>query len=204
VIGPNQPLSHLQKHNRADEDLLREALADPASGPGRRAASELLARYRQQVYQWCFRYAGTHESAMDMAQDAMLRAYQKLETFEGRARFSSWLFAVTRSTCLNAVAKVRFDRDGEFDMEAVADGGSLPDAVVEAVEDRERMLDVIRRVLDSEEQEAVVLRYFEQMSPDEITRIMGLTSKSGARGLLQRARRRLRSALENPPGEERQ
>lgn len=202
MIGPNRPLSHIHKHNPADAELLREALADPGSGVSRRAASELLARYRQQVYQWCFRYAGNHEAAMDMAQDAMLRAYQKLDTFEGRARFSSWLFAVTRSTCLNAVARVRFEHDRELDLDAVPDTGQLPDAVAEAIDDRQRMLAVIRDVLDTEEQEAVILRYFEQMSPDEITRIMGLTSRSGARGLLQRARRRLRDALENRPGED--
>ena len=204
MIGSNQLLSHIQKHITADEDLLLEARADPGSGPSRRAASELLGRYRQQVYQWCFRYAGNHEAAMDMAQDAMIRAYEKLDTFEGRARFSSWLFAVTRSTCLNSVARVRFEQDGEFDLEGIADTTQLPDAIVEAVDDRNRMLSVIRSALDDEEQEAVILRYFEQMTPDEITRIMGLESKSGARGLLQRARRKLREALEAGPGEDTQ
>jgi RNA polymerase sigma-70 factor (ECF subfamily) len=184
--------------------LLSDALADPGSGPSRRAASELLGRYRQQVYQWCFRYAGNHDTAMDMAQDAMIRAYEKLDTFEGRARFSSWLFAVTRSTCLNAVARVRFEHDAEFDLDGVAGTTEMPDAVAEAADDRDRMLAVIRSALDTEEQEAVILRYFEQMTPDEITRIMGLDSKSGARGLLQRARRKLRDALETGPGEDSQ
>jgi len=204
VIETGEPLSHIQRHTRADEDLLRDALANPGSGPSRHAASELLGRYRQQVYQWCFRYAGNHETAMDMAQDAMIRAYEKLDTFEGRARFSSWLFAVTRSTCLNTVARVRFEQDHEFDMESVTANAESPDTIAEAVEDRDRMLGVIRNALDDEEQEAVILRYFEQMTPDEITRIMGLTSKSGARGLLQRARRKLREALEPGPGEDNQ
>ena len=204
MIGSNPPLSHIQKHTKADEELLQDALADPGSGTGRRAASELLGRYRQQVYQWCFRYARNHDTAMDMAQDAMIRAYDKLDTFEGRARFSSWLFAVTRSTCLNAVARVRFEQDGELDLEGVADHREMPDAIAEAADDRNRMLAVIRSVLDTEEQEAVILRYFEQMTPDEITRIMGLESRSGARGLLQRARRKLREALETGPGEDTQ
>ena len=90
---------HLELEGHAGGALVPDQ--DPGVGAGR------VGRYRQQVYQWCFRYAGNHEAAMDMAQDALIRAYEKLGTFEGRARFSSWLFAVTRSTCLTAVSRVR-------------------------------------------------------------------------------------------------
>ena len=62
-------------------------------------------------------------------------------------------------------------------------------------EEREIQLRTIEAVLDPEEQEAFALRYFEQLVPDEITRLMGLSARSGARGVLQRARRKLAIAL---------
>ena len=84
-----------------DRELVERARALPASPEGRAAAGELLRRYRRQVYMWCFRYVRDHERALDMAQDVLLSAYQRLGEFEGRAAFSSWLFVIARNRGLN-------------------------------------------------------------------------------------------------------
>ena len=194
-------MSNHNRSSRPDSELVEVTTARRGTPEGAAAPSELLGRYRQRVYQWCFRYTREHEAALDLAQDVLLRAYQKLDSFEGRSQFSSWLFAVTRSTCLNAIKKVDFMRDAEFDVESLSDAAARPDEIADTVLDRERMLEVIRGALDAQEQEAIVLRYFEQLSPDEITRIMKLDGKSGARGLLQRARRKLVKAVGGREGD---
>ena len=199
MIDGGIPLSQMYERTVSDEELIETVLSKRPSEDARLAASTLLGRYRQQVYQWCFRYAREHEAALDMAQDVLLRAYEKLDTFQGRSRFSSWLFAVTRSVCLNAIQRVELRYDGEVD--DVADRAPRPDEAFEALSDRDYMMRTIQNTLDAEEQEAVVLRYFEHMTPDEITRIMGLDSRSGARGLLQRARRKLVNAVREQRGE---
>ena len=53
---------------------------------------------------------------------------------------------------------------------------------------------------DAREQEAIYLRCFERLPVDEITSLLSITGASGARGLLQSARRKLRAALAKPPG----
>ncbi len=190
-------MSYQLKTEDADEALLREALADPGSERSRQAASQLLGRYKDAVYQWCFRYVRDHDGAMDLAQDVLLRAYRKLDTFEGRSRFSTWLFAVTRSTCLNAVQSRRWNVDSEYELESLVDHAPGPDKVLEMADDQEAMLRVMAQVLDPQEQEAMVMRYFECLPPDEITRLLALTNRTGARGLLQRARRKLTDAIAN-------
>ena len=193
MIGGGLALSYSYARATTDEELAAAAQSLEQPDGARDAASELLGRYRQQVYLWCYRYAGEHEAAMDMAQDALLRAYQKLGTFEGRCRFSSWLFAVTRSVCLNAVKKVTWQTDDEI--EHLPANQPLPDEQFDTTADRQQMLRIIERTLDAQEQKAFVLRYFEQLKPDEITQIMKLDAKSGARGVLQRARRKLVAAV---------
>ena len=59
-----------------------------------------------------------------------------------------------------------------------------------------RVVDAAARVLDATEQRAVWLRYSERMPVEEITVLLNLDQKSGARAVLQRARRKLRAALE--------
>lgn len=190
MIGVDRSLSH-SPDELSDAELLATATGDPDSPEARGAASRLLARYRDQVYQWCYRYAREHEGALDLAQDVLVRAYRKLSTFEGRSRFSSWLFMVTRTTCLNAIQRPRLDVDPEFDLERVVDGSPAPDTDVLRDAELEEMRSVMEDALDPQEQEAMVLRYFEALPPEEITSILGLEGRSGARGLLQRARRKL-------------
>ena len=48
----------------------------------------LVERHRRQVYQLCYRFAGNHEDASELAQDAFLRAYRALGTFKGNSAFA--------------------------------------------------------------------------------------------------------------------
>jgi len=179
----------------SDRDLIEQARADAGSPAGRAAAGELLRRYRRPVYVWCFRYVGEHERALDMAQDVLLSAYQRLGEFEGRAAFSSWLFVIARNRCLN---EIRNDsRREDIEPDSIVDDASGFDERIETELQGQRLLDLAARVLDEDERKALWLRYSESMPVDEITALLNLDHKSGARVLLQRARRKLRTAWES-------
>jgi RNA polymerase sigma-70 factor (ECF subfamily) len=187
---------------RPDEELVRAVNDGRDTSAGRAAATELLARYRRPVYAWCYRYVGDHEHALDLSQDVLMRAWQSLESFAGRSKFSSWLFAIARNRCLNEVRRVRLLEDDEPDFERVGGGGSNPARDLEESEDEERLIELIRATLDPLEQRALWLRCFERLPVGEITKILDIESVSGARGLLQKARRRLRAAVEKGYPEE--
>jgi RNA polymerase sigma-70 factor (ECF subfamily) len=181
-----------------DEELLDLARKHAGEAAGRRAAGELLRRYRQTVYVWCHRYVKDHERALDMAQDVLLQAYERLDQFEGRAVFSSWLFVIARNRCLNEMRRDHWTDDEELDL--VPDERVRFDESLDEASRAARLLVLMNEVLDPVERKAVWLRYTERMPVETITALLSLDGKSGARGLLQRARRKLRVAIEEKAG----
>jgi RNA polymerase sigma-70 factor (ECF subfamily) len=192
-------LSHSSEGGRRpeipDEALVEKALEAPESDASREAASLLLGRYRGRVYGWCYQYVRDPERAMDLAQDVLLKAYRGLGSFRGQSRFGSWLFAIARNRCLNEMRRPSLFDDREFDPDREIGPGDDPAEAYEKRRDEETLLSLIRERLDAREQEVLWLRCFERMPIEMITRVMKLDQASGARGLLQRARRKLRAAL---------
>ncbi|MGD8413671.1 MAG: sigma-70 family RNA polymerase sigma factor [Candidatus Latescibacterota bacterium] len=182
--------------DRPDVELVKVINRGRDSAPGRAAAAELLGRYRRPVYVWCYRYVGEHEHALDLSQDVLMRAWQSLESFEGRSKFSSWLFAIARNRCLNEVRRVKLFDDDEPDFDRVPAGRTNPAIDFEEGEDENRLIGLIAKTLEPLEQKALWLRCLERLPVDEITKILEIDAASGARGVLQKARRKLRSAIE--------
>jgi len=190
------PTSASTRDAASDEDLVRRAQQDPAGTAGRRAACALLERYQERVYLWCYRRVRDHELALDLAQDTLLSAYRGLSGFQGRARFSSWLFAIARNRCLSQRRSRSWEREEDADLDLLpGPAGDPGEAVVERQEE-ERLLALVKRHLEPVEQDALWLRCFEGLPVGEITGLLGIRQPSGARGVLQTARRKLRAALE--------
>jgi RNA polymerase sigma-70 factor (ECF subfamily) len=179
----------------ADEDLVRRWQEDPAGGVGRAAVEELFGRYDERVYAWCFRFCRDHDRALDLAQDAQFEAFRSLGSFEGRSRFSTWLFTVTRFRCLRSLRRPGLLCDETLEPDMLPGAGRSVEEEIASREDDERMMTLVREALDAREQQALWLRCEEGMPVETITQVLGLESASGARGLLQTARRKLRAAL---------
>src|SRR5689334_25362872 len=74
----------------ADDATLVEACRS-----GRRDAFDVIVeRHQRQVYQLCYRFAGNHEDASDLAQDVFIRAYRGLHSFKGQSAFNTWLYRI--------------------------------------------------------------------------------------------------------------
>ncbi len=181
--------------DRTDEELLSRALDEADESGARQAASALFRRYQDRVFCWCLRRVRDPEQARDVAQEALLHAYRHLRSFEGRARFSSWLFAITRNCCWSALRRPRLVFEDESAAGNVAHPGPDPGQELEERAAEEAALKLIRGCLDPFEQEVLWLRCFERLPVDAISGMMGIREASGARGVLQRARRKLRAAL---------
>jgi len=59
-------------------------------------------RHHVKVARWCLSVTGDRESAADLAQENLRKAYQNLSYFKGQSKFSTWLYSITRNHCLNA------------------------------------------------------------------------------------------------------
>ena len=195
----SQPMSDGSRRSElrqaTDEALVARVVAGRGEGEGRAAAHELFGRYQERIYRWCYRMVREHERALDLAQEAQLNAYRALASFRADARFSSWLFSIVRHRCLSALRPVSLLVEEGTEPDDLVDGAPSPYERLEEEEGLERLQTLMARTLCDEERRALALRCFERLPVDEITRLMGLDSATGARGLLQRARRKLRAAL---------
>jgi RNA polymerase sigma-70 factor, ECF subfamily len=180
----------------SDEALVVIATEDPQAPRSRDAASELLGRYRRRVYLWCYRYVRDHERAMDLAQDTLLNAYRGLATYQSGSRFVSWIGAIAKNRCFNELRRPNLMVDEEPDFDSIPSGGEDPAEELSRRLDEEALLHLLHETLDEEEQEVVWLRCFERMPIEMIGEVLQIRQASGARGLLQRARRKLRRAFE--------
>lgn len=182
--------------DRLDQALIQTVVSDPQSRAGQAAASELLGRYQQRVYLWCYRYVRERERALDLAQEVLASAWRALPNFRHGSKFSWWMFVITRNRCINAVQAPSLLRDDEADLDRLPAGS--PDPAVEYEQERDE--EAVRRLmldhLDEDERLALWMGCFERMPVEGITQALKLTNATGARALLQRARRKLRAALE--------
>lgn len=154
----------------------------------------LLAAHQDLVYATCLRFVGNPEQAADVAQETMIRAYQKLASFRGESRFSTWLVAIARFECLNALRKGRdlLVEDGVIE---ATDPARSALGALRGQERDELLRDAAAEVLDPLEQEAIHLRYTEHLPLEQIASTLGLDPADGARVLLQRSKRKLRVEL---------
>ena len=71
----------------------------------RKAFGKLTEPYRRELIAYCYRLTGTLTEAEDMVQEAFLRAFRALDSFEGRASLRAWLYRIAHNLCLNHVQR---------------------------------------------------------------------------------------------------
>lgn len=161
----------------------------------RRAVDALFAASQDRIYWLCLRLAGRPELAAELAQETFLLAYEQLPAFRGESSVHTWLHAIARNVCLQA----RGRRQEVLGVERVFEPEDPALGALAAMrrEERDTLLAEARAAaLDPEEEEALILRYELGVSYEEIGELLRLTDASGARGLLQRCKRKLRRELE--------
>ena len=160
---------------------------------------EAYARLVDLHYDRCariaFRILGNREDAEEAIQDAFLRAYKALGDYEDRERFSAWLTRILVNQCRTVLATQR-RRDAVFpdlDPNAV-EFSTTPDLGDGAWPELERVL----ARLPADQREAIVLKYADDLTYEEMSRITG-AGESALKMRVQRAFARLRALLKEVP-----
>lgn len=157
---------------------------------GDRAAFEgLVGRYQRVLYTVALRMLGNPADAEDAAQTAFIRAYERLDTYDDRHRFFSWIYRILANECLNQIR-------GRRAQEAVTEELAVAGGPFEALEAAERQELVQRALLalTREYREVVVLRYFAELSYDEIGAALSIPVKT-VKSRLYTARQQLAHRL---------
>jgi RNA polymerase sigma-70 factor, ECF subfamily len=162
------------------------------------AVEELFRRHQARVVRWCCRFTRERESALDLSQEIFLRAFRNLESYRGECRFSTWLYAITRNLCTTAMQK----RAVEPVWSAKAITADFPDrsssdvhSRVEKEQSRQRNWRMILEALDETEAQVMFLHYGQELSLNDVSRMLELDNKSGAKAYIVSARRKLNAAI---------
>ncbi len=180
--------------NRERIVQLTEALDGPTGKAARQELGELLHEVQPKVLRLCRRYVGNEQSAEELAQDALVTTYALLPEYRPENSLDAWVMGIARNHCRNAIRRRReaLTEDGVLE----ANSEESPVIALLLWEEREELIrTAAASVLTPIEQEIVHLRYVEQLSQDAITELLELESVSGARGVLQRCRRKLARAI---------
>lgn len=187
---------------RSDLELVQLFQARPESPEGRQAERELLLRWRSRIHAWCWRMVGERDEAEDLAQECLVLIHRALPRFEARAAVVSWMYAIVRNRCLSALRRARPRLADEEELFLLEDEEPGPEESFERRQFEERVVATMRESLTPLEQTALWLKAYEGVPVRDITRMLGVTEESGARALLQTARRKLKAALQRGAGGE--
>ena len=88
----------------SDEEIIGRILKGDQS-----AFAMLVERYKNYVFTLVLRFTENREDAEEISQDVFVKAYRSLADFRGDSKFSTWLFTITRTTCLSFLRKKKLD-----------------------------------------------------------------------------------------------
>lgn len=163
----------------------------------RQAYTELMRRYQQRVYWVARRIVGNHDDADDVAQEAFVKAYLALGDFRGDSSFFTWIYRIAVNLSLNTVRKqqvMNYLRQSPV-ISSVLPAADNPHAELEFKETHSRLEQAVATL--PEKQKAVfVMRYFEEMSYDEISDVLN-TSVGGLKANYFHALRKVQEYLKD-------
>lgn len=187
----------------SEVDMVR-ALVDEARDGDSHAFRELVERYQRAVYGLAYRMMGDHEDADDMVQEAFVRVYQALDRYEPQYSFYTWVRNITVRLCINELAKRKrrktdtLGEAGAFDRFAGGDPGPF-EAL--AAEETARRIDAVVETLPLEQRQVFVMRVREEMSYQEMARLLEIPVGT-VMSRLSRARAAVLASLEVDAKEE--
>jgi RNA polymerase sigma-70 factor (ECF subfamily) len=170
----------------------------------RASFEELISRYSEKAYGLASRMCRNPEDAEEVLQDVFTTVYRKLEKFEGKSSFSSWLYRITVNAALMKLRKNRQNKSVLFDDALPAEGHTLllqtpegdhGDHITLRREVSLALEEAIRK-LPEEYRPVFILRDVDGLTSKEVGKILGLTIPA-VKSRLHRSRLMLRRKLKN-------
>ncbi|MFN8358431.1 MAG: sigma-70 family RNA polymerase sigma factor [Candidatus Kapaibacterium sp.] len=179
---------------QTDQDIIREY----CSGDQNRAATQFVRKYQKFVYSTALRYLRSHDDADDAAQEVFISALKHIHNFRGDSTVQTWLYRITINVCTRIVRKRKFvsffTREDGSEIEIPSDI-STPHQQFEN-KDFEKNFYKMLSQLPEKQRETFVLRYFDELTYEEISQMLG-TSVGGLKANYFQAVQKLAKLLKN-------
>jgi len=158
------------------------------------AFGNLIEAYQTPVYNLAYRMLNNSGEAEEAAQEAFIRAYTRLSSYNPEHKFSTWMLSITSNYCIDLIRKRRalllsLDEPLPAHPALQSEKSKGPEAQM-VINEQQEMVQNLLQELPEDYREAVVLRYWHELSYEEIAEMMN-TTVSAIKSRLFRARRLL-------------
>jgi RNA polymerase sigma-70 factor (ECF subfamily) len=164
----------------------------------RKAFEVFVNRYMKDAYFIALGLVGNREDALELSQEAFIRAYRNIQHLKPDRGFFPWFYQILKNLCVSHLRRKKYRRtssldvEGSPEVEASADCFS-PEAVAGRNEIRDKVWQAIGK-LDEKHREVIILRHFQNMSYDEIAEAL-VCNKGTVTSRLYYARKKLEELL---------
>jgi len=160
------------EHQTSDAELASKAKRGDIDAFG-----ELVERFKERAYMIALGFVGNPDDAMDLSQEAFVKAFKAMRTFKDGSDFYPWFYAVLRNTCFNFLRKRKTRKESSLDAAQeygfdVVDGAPNPAVTLE----RKEMRALVHAEIDNltpVHKEILLLRHFELLSYKEMAGVLG-------------------------------
>jgi len=164
------------------------------------AANTFVRTHQKFVFSTAMRYLKNREDAEDASQEVFIKALRNLKNFRGDSNIKTWLYRITSNLCSNILRKQKLrnmfsygdDREDFYD---IADGNISAQKKLEIEEFENKFLNSLNE-LPKKQRETFALRYFEEMTYEEISGVLG-TSVGGLKANYFQAVKKLSKYLKD-------
>ena len=156
------------------------------------AFANLVEAYQVPVYNLCCRMLGDPVQAEDAAQETFLKAYRGMKRYDPKRPFATWLLSIASHHCIDRLRRRRIPAISLSEMlpsQQKPDDSPGPEAVLAISEHQQAVWGMLEQ-LGNRDRVVIVLRYWDELSYEEIAQTLS-TSVSSVKSRLHRARRQL-------------
>ncbi len=155
-------------------------------------------RYMKNAYFIALGLVGNREDAMDLSQEAFIRAYRNIKHLKPDRKFFPWFYQILKNLCISHLRKRRYRQTSSLDAENCPEPAATTDCFSpEVVAERNELKDKVWRAigrLDDKHREVIILRHFQNMSYEQIAEAL-YCNKGTITSRLYYARKRLEELL---------
>lgn len=178
-----------------------EIISEYLSGDRERAATAFVRKYQNFVFSASLRYLKSYDDADDASQEVFIKALKNIHKFRGESSLKTWLYRITMNVSSNILRKkklinfFRSDNDENDEYLNIADKTFTPVEQYENWEFEQNFLKTLGK-LPEKQRETFVLRYFEELPYEEISKLLG-TSVGGLKANYFQAVKKLAEYLKD-------
>lgn len=166
------------------------------------AFEELIKDYKKMAYNIALRVLRNKEDAEDISQEALVKVYKNIDSFNMQSTFKVWLYRIVMNTCLDFKRKKKIvtysiDKPLESDeseiLQDIPDNSNNPDIIIENKLESQMLHECIE-MLDDDFRTVIILRDLQNLSYKDIASILSC-NEGTVKSRLNRARKKLRDII---------